>query len=170
MATQTSSLIGVDLSGAGGTTQLFALGTLASGSGGSTWQYVQATSTLVTGTVVNIGAAGTARVMMTAMLTGIGTGVQLGFAQNLINQSEFAWVATNGVGMYVLTSASLTAATNDTLVGFGANSGRLVPGTAGSVGATAFGIYILSSVLTSDQTAGVPTIATLVWPRMSQGQ
>ena len=170
MANQTSSLIGVDLSGAGGSTQLFALGTMAMGDQASIWQYVQVTSTLVTGTVVNINSAGTAKVMMTAMLTGVGTGVQLGFAQSLVNQSEFAWVALHGKALYVLTSASLTASTNDTLVGFGANSGRLVPSTAASVGATAFGIYILSSVGTADFTAGVPTIATIVWPRMSQGQ
>ena len=79
MATQTSSLIGVDLTGAGGTTQLFALGTMATGDQASIWQYVLVTSTLVTGTVVNINSAGTAKVMMTAMLTGVGTGVQLGW-------------------------------------------------------------------------------------------
>ena len=170
MATQTSSLIGVDLTGTGGTTQLFALGTVATGDSASLWQYIQATSTLVTGTVVNIGAAGTGKVMMTAMLTGIATGVQLGFAQTLVNQGEFAWVALMGKSMYVLTSGSLTATTNDTLVGFGPNSGRLVPSTAGTLGSTALGIYLLSSVGTADLAAGVPTIATLVWPRMSQGQ
>mgnify|MGYP001601952006 CR=1 FL=1 len=170
MATQTSSLIGVDLSGAGGTTQLFALGTMATGDSASIWQYIQATSTLVTGTVVNINSAGTGKVMMTAMLTAVATGVQLGFAQSLVNQSEFAWVALHGKNLYVLVSGSLTASTNDTLVGFGPNSGRLVPSTAGTLGSTALGIYLLSSVLTSDQTPGICTNATLIWPRMSQGQ
>ena len=166
MATQTSSLIGADLTGLGGSTALFALGSVAFGTGGSEWQYVEATSTLVTGKLVIINSAGTAKVLTSARFTAFASGVDIAAAQNLINQGEFGWVAKRGRDLYVLTSASLTAGTYEAGYGIGANSGRLIAGTNIAAGNTLFGIWITSSVLTADVAAGVPTLAVFQWPRM----
>ena len=165
MATQVSSMIGVDLSGVGGTTQLFALGTLAYGTGGSEWEYVEVTSTHVTGKVVIINQNGTAKVALDSLMTANGTQGQFGFVQNAVNQGEFAWVARRGRGLYVLTSATLTLG-GDTALGLAlsANSGRLIAQPAGVVGSTMFGIFILSGTV-SFTTAGIPTLASLLWPR-----
>ena len=130
MANVVSSLIGVDLSGVGGTTQVFALGTPALGSMNSEWAYVEATATFVTGEIV------------------------------LINQGEFGWVAKRGKDLYVLVTGTLTAASDNGLA-LGANSGRLVPGTAG--GNTLFGVVLTESVSAS----GVRSVAkaVLTYPR-----
>mgnify|MGYP001608701935 CR=1 FL=1 len=166
MATQTSSLIGADLSGLGGTTQLFALGTIAQGSAGSEWEYIEVTSTHVTGKIVVINQNGTGKVALPAMMTANGTQAQFGFVQNTVNQSEFAWVAKRGRGLYVLTSASLTLGGDSVLgLALSANSGRLIAQPAAAVGATMFGIFILSAVGTADLAAGVPALASLLWPR-----
>ena len=166
MATQTSSLIGANLGGTGDTTKLFALGTIAQGTGGSEWEYIEVTSTHVTGKVVIINQNGTGKVALPAMLTANGTQAQFGFAQNAINQGEFAWVAKRGRALYVLTSQSLTlgAGTQEGL-GLSANSGRLIAMTAAIDGATMYGIRIISGVGTADYAPGVPTLASILWPR-----
>ena len=161
MANATSSLIGVDLSGLGGTTQLFALGTPALGSGGSEWQYVEATATFVTGEIVLVNPTGTAKTLISSLLTAGTEGYEIGFAQNLINQGEFGWIARRGRNLYVLVTGTLTAG-SDNGVALGANSGRLVAGTAG--GNTIFGVWLTQSVSAS----GVNSVATAVmqWPRI----
>ena len=169
MATQTSSLIGADLSGLGGTTQLFALGSVAFGDGGSEWQYVEVTSTLNTGKLVVIGAGGTAKVLTSGRFTAFASGVDIAAAQNQVNQGEFAWVAKRGRSLYVLTSASLTAGTYEAGYGIGANSGRLIAGTNVAAGNTLLGIWVISSVQTADFAPGVPTLAVFQWPRMVSG-
>lgn len=166
MANQTSSLIGADLSGLGGSTQLFALGTPAFGDGGSEWCYVEVTSTLNTGKIVLINNAGTAKVLTSARFTAFASGMDIAFAQNQINQGEFGWVAKRGRGLYVLTSCSFTAGTYEAGYGIGANSGRLIAGTNIAAGNTMFGIWITSSVATADYAPGVPTLAVMQWPRM----
>lgn len=166
MANQTSSLIGADLSGLGGSTQLFALGTVAFGTGGSEWQYVEVTSTLNTGKLVIINSAGTAKVLTSARFTAFASGMDIAAAQNQINQGEFGWVAKRGRDLFVLTSCSFTAGTYEAGYGIGANSGRLIAGTNVGVGNTLFGFWITSSVLTADFAPGVPTLAVLQWPRM----
>ena len=164
MANQTSSLIGVDLSGLGGTTQLFALGTVCQGTDGSTWEYIEVTSTHVTGKIVIINRPGTGKVALPAMLTANATGGWFGFVQNAVNQGEFAWVATRGRGLYVLVSSCLTAGL-DTGFALSANSGRLIRESEGAVGSTMYGFYVLSSVATADVAAGVLSLMTLTWPR-----
>ena len=166
MATQTSSLIGADLSGLGSATALFALGTVAYGTGGSEWEYVEVTSTHVTGKIVIINQNGTGKVALPAMMTANGTQAQFGFVQNTVNQSEFAWVAKRGRGLYVLTSASLTLGGDSVLgLALSANSGRLIAQPAAAVGATMFGIFVLSGPATSNETAGVVGLFSLLWPR-----
>lgn len=160
MATLTSSLIGVDLSGVGGTTQLFALGTPANGTGNTEWCYVEATATFVTGEIVLVNPAGTAKTLISSLLTAYADGYDLGFCQNVINQGEFGWVAKRGRDVYVLVTGTLTAASDNGLA-LGANSGRLVAGTAG--GNTLFGVVLTESVSAS----GVRSVAkaVLTWPR-----
>jgi hypothetical protein len=160
MATTVSSMIGVDLSGVGGSTSLFALGTPASGSLGSEWIYVEATATFVTGEIVLINQAGTAKTLISSLLTANADGYDIGFCQNVINQGEFGWVARRGKDLYVLVTGTLTAASDNGLA-LGANSGRLVAGSAG--GNTLFGVVLTESVSAS----GVRSVAkcVLTWPR-----
>ena len=160
MATVTSSLIGVDLSGVGGTTQLFALGTPALGTLNSEFAYVEATATFVTGEIVLINQAGTAKTLLSSLLTANADGYDIGFCQNVISQGEFGWVAKRGKDLYVLVTGTLTAASDNGLA-LGANSGRLVAGTAG--GNTLFGVVLTESVSAS----GVRSVAkaVLTWPR-----
>ena len=161
MASQTSSLIGADLSGIGGSTALFALGTPAFGSAGSEWQYVEATATFVTGEIVLVNPTGTAKTLISSLLTAGTEGYEIGFCQNVISQGEFGWVARRGRDLYVLVTGTLTAG-SDNGVALGANSGRLVAGTAG--GNTLFGIWLTESVSAS----GVRSVAKAVmqWPRI----
>lgn len=169
MANQVSSLIGADLSGLGGTTALFALGTVAYGTGGSEWQYCEATATLITGQLVIVNSFSTAKVMLSSRFTANTGGIDIAAAQNLVNQGEFAWMAKRGRGLFVLTSCSFTAGNYEAGYGIGANSGRLIAGTNVGVGNTLLGFFITSSVQTADFAPGVPTLATLTWPRMASG-
>ncbi len=160
MANVISSMIGVDLSGVGGTTALFALGTPAAGSNRSEWSYVEATATFVTGEIVLINQSGTAKTLVSSLLTANPDGYDLGFCQNVISQGEFGWVARRGSDLYVLVTGTLTAASDNGLA-LGANSGRLLAGTNG--GNTLFGVVLTESVSAS----GVRSVAKalLTWPR-----
>jgi len=163
MATVNSSLIGANLN-ASDATALFALGTVADATSGQRYQYVEATSTLVTGALVLILPTGTAKVLTTAQLTGGSQGQMIGAAQALINQSEFGWVATQGRNLYVLCTGTVTALASGGAA-FSANSGRLENAAAVGVGATALGIWITTSASTA--TASV-AVATLTYPRSVQ--
>jgi hypothetical protein len=152
-------MIGVDLSGLSGSTQLFAQGTPAFGSGGSEWQYIEATATFITGEIVLINPNGTAKTLITSLLTAGTEGYEVGFVQNLVNQGEFAWVARRGRGLYVLVTGTLTAGSDNGLA-VGANSGRLVAGTNG--GNSMFGIWLTQSV-----SGGASAVtAVMQWPRI----
>jgi len=162
MATQTSSLIGANLSGAASdATALFALGTRATGTGDSVWEYVECTATFVTGEIVLVGVNGTAKTLISSLLTAYAEGYDLGFCQGVLNQGEFAWVAKRGRDLYVLVTGTMTAG-SDTGLALGANSGRLVHGTAG--GNTMFGVWLTESVSAS----GLRSVAKAVlqWPRI----
>lgn len=158
--TSTSSLLGANFNNSD-STALFALGTLVEATNGQTVQYVEATSTLITGELVLINPAGTAKTLLTANLTANAEGYEIGAAQNIINQGEFGWVARNGRNLYVLATGTLTAG-SEVGLGFSANSGRLESQPAVGVGQTAFGIYVTTSASTA--TASV-AVATLTWPR-----
>lgn len=163
MAVQTSSLIGANLSGAASdATALFALGTVATGTGGSRWEYVQATATFITGELVLVNPNGTAKTLISSLFTANADGYDIAACQGQINQGEHGWVAKQGRGLYVLCTGTITAG-NNTDVGLGANSGRLVVGALAGVGNTIFGIFITSS--TPDTSGQVVTQATLTWPR-----
>jgi len=158
--TQNSSLIGANLS-TDDPTALFALGTVASATDGCRYQYVLATSTLVTGALVLVTPAGTAELLLTAKLTANAKGYAIAAAQNIISQSQYGWVAEHGRNLYVLCTGTITAGSGDGAA-FSANSGRLQNAPACGVGQTALGIFITTSASTA--TASV-AIATLTWPR-----
>ena len=163
MATVNSSLIGANLN-ASDSTALFALGTIADATDGSRYQYVEATSTLITGALVLIIPTGTAKVLTTAQLTGGSQGQVIAAAQAQINQSEFGWVAMQGRNLYVLCSGTVTALASGGAA-FSTNSGRLQNAAACAVGTTALGIWITTSA--SVATASVAR-ATLTFPRSVQ--
>lgn len=161
MATQTSSLIGANLNGNSDATALFALGSVSTGTGGSIWEYVEATSTFVTGELVMVNPYGTAKTLITSKLTANADGYDYAAVQGLVNQGEFAWVAKKGHGLYILVTGTHTAG-SDNGVALGPNSGRLVHSTNCGVGNTMFGVFITSSV----SGAASVTSATLTWPRV----
>ena len=164
MAFSTSSMLGVDLTGVGGSTQLFALGTPVRGSDDSYWSYVEATATFVTGEIVLINQAGTAKTCISANLTMTAGAAEVyydvAFCQNVINQGEFGWVAKRGRNLYVLVTGTLTAGSEHGLA-VGANSGRLVAGTNG--GNTLFGVVLTESVSASGERSVAKCVLT--WPR-----
>ena len=162
MATQTvvSSLIGANLSSSDATA-LFGLGTAVNTTDGGTYQYCEATSTFITGELVFVSPAGTAKTLLTASLTANTDGVMLAAAQNIINQGEFGWFATRGRNLYVLCTGTLTAGSEIGVV-LSANSGRLQNALAGGVGNTLLGIFVTTSASTATQSVAV---ATLTWPR-----
>ena len=165
MATQTSSLIGATIDGsASSATALFALGTVAFGTDGTKWEYVLATATFTTGELVLVSPNGTAKTCVTARMSTLTQGVDLGFCQGLLNRSEYGWIAKQGRKLYILTTATMSAGSPNGL-GFTANSGRLAPATMCGVGNTAFGIWVTSNTPTG---AGPNvTVATITWPRIA---
>ena len=164
MATQTSSLIGANLSGASSdATALFALGTTADGTSGSRWEYIEVTATCITGEFVLISPAGTGTRLRVASLTANASGYDIGACQGGLNQGEFAWVAKQGRNLYILCTGTITAG-NDTGVGF-VNTGRLAVEPSAAVGSTAWGIFLTSSTPT---TGGAnATLGTITFPRVA---
>ena len=158
--TPTSRLIGANFS-SNDSTMLFALGTQANGTNGALYEYVCATATLNTGQLCFINPAGSAQMLQTASLTANANGLQIGAAQNIIDQGNYGWVAVHGQNLYVMCTGTVTAG-GENGVAFSANSGRPQNAPACGVGATCFGIYITTSASTA--TASV-AVATLVWPR-----
>lgn len=153
MATQTSSLIGVTLTGSNTAAQ-FALGTHASG-GGADWEYVIATGTLTTGTLVYIAPGGTANPLTTGNLAVSTAGMKLAFTQFQMLQGEYGFVALNGGPLYILCSGTIPTSGD---VALSATAGVLVTSLLGAVGNTMAGIFIT----TSASTAGLSCATGLV--------
>src|SRR5574341_2577257 len=159
MAVNTSSVLGASLSSSD-TTKLFTLGTRIHGTDDTWWEYVEATSTFVTGQIVLINAAGTAMGMTTALLNAPSVqGLDLGFAQFAVNQGEFTFVAKQGRNLYVLCTGTIAAGTGVAAV----FAGRLGAMAAAAAGQTMAGIHITTSASTATASTA---IATVTWPRM----
>lgn len=163
MATITSSLIGANLNSSDATA-LFALGTVVNTTDGGVYQYVEATSTLITGALVLIKPTGTGKVLTTAQLTGGSQGQLIAVAQAQINQSEFGWVAMRGQNLYILCTGTVTALASGGAA-FSTNSGRLQNAAACGVGSTAFGIWVTTSASVA---AASVARATLTFPHSTQ--
>ena len=163
MAVSNSSLIGANFA-ATGTTQLFALGTRASGTDGTVWEYVNATGTFTTGELVTIVPAGTARTFVTAEAVLTATGIDMAFPQGVISQSEYGWVAKSGRNLYVLCTGTIAAGASVGLAAVSDGGGKLQIATGVAVNFTLFGIYVTTSSSTGTASVGV---ATITWPRMA---
>lgn len=153
----TSSLLGVNLS-ADDATALFARGTIAHATDGGIFEYVEATLTLATGQLVIITPTNTAFIALSSKMTSGAVGYDIGVVQNVISQGQFGWAAKAGRNLYVQVTGTVTAGT-DSMVGLGANSGRLIP--LPGDGCTMFGIWITTGISGGAQA----TIATIQWPR-----
>ena len=159
MATVNSSLIGANLASSD-STALFALGTTVDTTDGGLYQYVQATATLNTGSWCVISSVGSAYMGMTSRLTANAEGVMLAWAQGLINQSEYGWVATRGRNLYIACTGTCTAGSE---VGFAfTTAGRIWSQPAAGAGNSMLGVFITTSASTA--TASV-AVGTLTWPR-----
>jgi hypothetical protein len=158
MSVVTSSLLGVNLS-ASDATALFALGTIAHTDDGGHFEYVEATATFITGEIVYINPANTAKTILTAraFYTSNAEGYDLAVCQGIINEGQFGWVAKKGRGLYVLCTGTVTELFGDW--GMGENSGRLV--TTVTAGGTLFGLQVTTGVSGSSNCA----VCTLQWPR-----
>ena len=159
MATINSSLIGANLASSD-STALFALGTTVDTTDGGLYQYVQATSTLTTGAWCVISSVGSAYMGMTSRLTAGPEGGMFGWAQGLINQSEYGWVATRGRNLYIYCTGTCTAGSE---TGFAfTTAGKIISQPAAGAGNTLLGLFITTSASTA--TASV-AVGTLTWPR-----
>ena len=162
MAFATSSTIGVNLNSQD-TTQLFALNTKVLGSNDSEWHYVIATQALATGQFCYIQFNGTADVLTTAFLGGLGvagtTGnMDIGVAQYSISGGAYGWVLKKGNNSYLLCSGTCP---NGVPLGF-TPSGTLVTALLVGISLTAFGVMITTSASTG--TASVAT-GLVAYPR-----
>lgn len=157
----TSSMIGVDLQNQS-STQLFALNTKVLGANDSEWHYVIATAALVTGQFVQINLNGTANILSTAILQGLGvdgtTGnLDIGVAQFPVSGGAYAFVAKKGSNMFLRCSGTVPPGA----LGF-QDSGTLSTSLLATDGMTALGVMIYASA----STAGVSvTSGLLAYPR-----
>lgn len=158
MAVTTSSLIGANFAQSDATA-LYTLGTVATGTGGSWFEYCEFTATQITGRLVLITPDGTAMGLLTAKLTASAIGYDIGAVQNVMSQGQFGWVARKGRSLYVSITGTLTAGGD---VAFAAAGGKLENIAGAAVGQTAFGVWITTS--DSAQSLVKATLATLLWP------
>lgn len=160
MAVNTSSVLGASLSSPD-TTRLFALGTRIQGTDDTWWEYVEATSTFVTGQLVLVNQGGTALNFTTALAAAPGVaGMDIGLAQFTVSQGEFAFIAKQGRNLYILCTGTIAAGTG--VANASALGGRVQAMAAAAAGTMA-GIHITTSASTA--TASV-AIATVTWPRV----
>ena len=158
-----SSMIGVDYNNPS-STALFALGGKSLGSNDSEWVYCIATGTITTGMFCGVLSLGTAYMVTTALIAGGDTAgttgaLDLAVAQFTVPQGQYAWFARQGLGLYVLCSATCPNGVN---MGFSPNSGAITTSLGVAVGNTAVGIYITTSASTATLSV---TTATLRFPR-----
>jgi hypothetical protein len=162
MATNTSSLLGVDLS-ASNSTALFALRTPVNTTGGGYFEYCEFSATQITGRLVLITNDGTAYTLLTSKLTAAsattGIGYDIGAVQNVVNQGEFGWVARKGANLYVSITGTCTAGGD---IAYAAAGGKVQNAVDAAVGLTSLGIWITTS--DSAQSLVKATLATLLWP------
>ena len=158
MAFPTGSMIGADLQNPS-STALFTLNTPVMGSDNYRGQYVIATGTLTTGTVVYIASGGTANALTTAQVASDATGLDLGFVQFTMTQGQYGFVAKSGTNLYVLCTGTVPGGA---ALGFAAAAGTLQTAGAVAVGNSAAGIFVTTSASTA--TASVAT-AIVTFPR-----
>lgn len=157
MAVITSSTIGANLNSSDATA-LFTLGTSINATGGSYFQYCQATATFTTGALVYISPAGTAIGATTALLASNTNGYDLGVVQYPINQGENGWIARKGSSLYVKCTGTLSAGQ---LVAMAAAAGRVQDIGGAGVGQTLQGVWVTTTISGGTQAA----VCTLLWPK-----
>ena len=158
-----SSLVGVDLNNSS-TTQLFALGTILSGSDGSIWQYVQAASTVSAYSVVVIGVSGSVQMMDQRAQADATAAWQLGVAQTTFAPSAYGWVPVHGVGglngpFKVKVSGSVSTGL---MLYFGSGSGNVT--ISATTSATVAGIAV-QTVMDTASTAVTAAPCIITWPK-----
>lgn len=160
MAVNTSSVLGASLTSED-TTRLFAYGTRLQGTDDTWWEYVEATSTFVTGQLVVVTPQGTAMNFTTALAAAPGAnGLDIGVAQFIISQGNFGYIAKQGRNLYLLCTGTIAAGTG--VANASALGGRLQAMAAAAAGTMA-GVYITTSASTG--TASV-AVGTVTWPRV----
>jgi hypothetical protein len=150
---QTSSKLGVDLNSTNATAQ-FTLGTRTDGSADSFWVYVQANGAISAGDCVSINATGTATRATPTTL--IAKANEVAFAQVAFADTEYGWVARNGLGMTISVSATVSASAQLYLA---TSSGKLSDVSASG---TLVGVQIATT--SASATIGTTT-GTISWPK-----
>ena len=164
MSTVNSSTIGVNLGNSDGATALFGLGNTVTGSDGSQWIYVNATSALTTGTVVAYTTAYSAQPATASNLLAAGgapnSSEGLAFSQGVFAAADYGWVCLRGANQYVAIS---NVSTLGAALYISINSGFL---TTAAASGTMAGIILLTASAT-----GVASVvkAYLQYPRLQAG-
>jgi len=148
----TDGKIGVDFTQAS-TTALFGVGTRTQARDGSTWVYVQADGLVDLYDVVTIDENYQATPATPASAA---LGDQLGFAQCVIADNSYAWVALNGSPLIVAVSGTSTLSV---AIYIGTVSGHL--STTASSGTVA-GVALQTASTTS---TGTSATAIVSWPK-----
>ena len=168
MSIVNSSTIGVNLGASDGATALFGLGQTVTGSDGSQWIYVNATSALTTGMVLAVTTAysaqpATASNLLGSALLAAGSpnnGETLAFAQGLFSAADYGWVCLRGANQYVAVS---NVSTLGCALYLSVNSGML---TTTAASGTVAGIILLTC---TGSTVLAPQKAYLQYPRLQAG-
>ena len=105
MTTPVSPILGVDFTSTP-TAKEFKLGTMAVGSDGTEWVYVQASGAITQYDAVAIDENFQAAALTTALN---GAGHKLGFAQVAFVDNDYGWVATRGSNISVRVASSCAA-------------------------------------------------------------
>ncbi len=168
MSIVNSSTIGVNLGNSDGATALFGLGQTVTGSDGSQWIYVNATSALTTGTVLAVTTGYSAQPATASNLLGSaalaagspGNGETLAFSQGTFAAADYGWVVLRGANQYVAVS---NISTLGAALYISVNSGFL---TTAAASGTMAGIILLTA-----SASGVASVvkAYLQYPRLQAG-
>ncbi len=154
MATNISSMIGVDFNNAS-STALFGVGSTTLGTQDTLWVYVECNGAMATGDVCTITTAGTA----TRVLTSGGQDCNqqtICFPQTSATSGQFVWAAQRGSPIYVAVSATC----NPSAALYVATlSGKLSTTSASS---TIAGVALMA--VSGTATTAV-TLANVVWPK-----
>lgn len=162
-----SSTIGVDLNTTSAT-QLFALGTVVKGQGGSEWVYVEARTAVTAFKAVLINATFTCGMAsVTEVIQQTATHGRIGWAQVAFAAGEFGWVPVNGHGLYIMTTGSNTLSASGVpvcLCGSGVSTG--MASMVATATGTLQGVTIIAHGSGGQTATATAAQAILSWPRV----
>lgn len=153
MPYQTGSKLGVDFNNTTTTAQ-FGLLDRVNGSNDTLFVYVQANGAITSGDCALINSTGTATRATAANVNVVNT--EIGFAQCTFADTEYGWIARNGVNVTIGVSATTSGSA---VLYIGTTSGKL---SNTSSSGTLVGVQV---VTTSATVTFTTTTGSISWPR-----